>query len=625
MNYNIDDYNADSIDIKSDIDHVRMRKGMYIGESYNPNHLFSEIFDNALDEDMSGFVNVPMDITVNYDENRYVIRDYGRGLPQGEKILEDGSKRSVINILFTELKSGGKFGSGNYKISSGLHGMGDCVVNALSKYLYVKSFRDSVECHVYRYGKEFEFLSYPNETQIHSGTEVGFIPDPEMFDSDRISLEFILNRCKIASSFGYRSNLKVIENGKESIIKTDSTMKDLIVEDDQLSEYFSIEGEALRKDTGESIKYCLWYTNDTSCRSKAYTNLLPNSQGGTHVNIFCRAFDKAWEKFKIEGVLPKDFYLGMRYVVSAFLQDTEFSSQTKDKLVVKKKDLDDFIDPLSESIYNCLLSIDESILKGLIKRFQEHRASQNKLLAKKEIKDLIYVNDSSKDGSVRRKSIVTKLKECTSRSREDTEIIIVEGDSAAYPLIQNRDIVTQAIMPIRGKILNITKCNLNRALGNAEIVSIINSAGTGILDECDVSKSRYERYIIATDADEDGLAIQSTVAAVYINYLPGIVKAGMLYASIPALYGWYEGSEFKFSNNFEDVPRDKINKGNYQRFKGLGQLNPNEISDMILDKNKRTLVRISYPDDLDKFNEILSSASAKYNMLCGLGLIRYID
>lgn len=622
------DYNADSIQIVSDIEHVRLRKGMYIGESYNPNHLFSEIFDNALDEDMSGFSNKPMEITIDRRCNSYIIRDYGRGLPQGDKVLEDGSKKNVIEILFTELKSGGKFDNNSYKISGGLHGMGDCIVNALSSSLQVISYRkDKIEKHNFKYGKEIDVSVRPNESKEPSGTMVKFIPDEEMFDSDRISVDFITNRCKIASSFGYKSELRIIHNDDViEKINTESSIHDLIVEDDKFSEYLFFEGNAEDKSTGESIKYAIWYTNDTSCRNKSYTNLLPNSQGGTHVNIFYNAFEDAWSRLKISDILPKDLYLGLRFVVSAFIQDTDFSSQTKDKLTVNKKNLNKFIKPLSDSIYKNLISKDnEDIIKGLIKRFQEHRASQNKLLAKKEIKDLIYISESSTDGKVRRKSVVTKLKECTSRTREDTEMHIVEGDSAAYPLVQNRDILTQAILPIRGKILNVTKHDLKRAFNNAEIVSIINAAGTGIFDECDVTKSRYERYIIDTDADADGLAIQSTVTAVFVNFLPNIVKAGMLYVSIPALYGWYEKDEFKFSNNFEDIPREKVYKHEFQRYKGLGQLNPNEVSDMLLDKNKRTIVRVQYPDDLDRFNEILSSASAKYDILCELGLIEYID
>lgn len=616
-------YNADSIDMLSDIDHVRMRRGMYIGEAYNPNHLFSEAFDNALDEDMSGYVDKPMEIIIDKDTNSYTIRDFGRGLPQGDKELDDGTKQSVINILFTQLKSGGKFNNNNYKISGGLHGMGDCIINALSKYLDVSSIRDDyIETHKFEYGKEVLSKIRENTDNLKSGTVLTFIPDPDMFDSDKISVDFITNRCKVASAFGYKSKLVVAENGKTNEINTESSIHDLISEDSEFSEYLFIEGEAKDNNTGESIKYALWYTNDTACHNKAYTNLLPNSQGGTHVNIFYSAFEDAWSRFKISDILSKDLYIGMRFVVSAFLSETAFSSQTKDKLTVNKKDLNKFIKPLSDSIYNCLKCSDKDVINGLIKRFQEHRANQNKMLAKKEIRDLIVLNKDT-SGNVRRRSVVTKLKECTSKSRKDTELHICEGDSAAGPLITNRDIVTQAILPIRGKILNVSRYggDLVKSLNNEEVRSIANAAGTGILDECDVSRSRYERYIIDTDADQDGLQISSLVVSLFVNLLGNIVKEGMLYVSIPPLYGWYEGKEFKFGNDIKEIP-DGIH---FERFKGLGQMNPNEITDTLLDKNKRTLMRISYPEDLNRFNYILTSPSAKYEILSDLGLIKYVD
>lgn len=617
-------YNADSIDLLSDIDHVRMRRGMYIGEAYNPNHLFSEAFDNALDEDMSGYVNKPMEIVINKDTNSYIIRDFGRGLPQGDKELEDGTKQSVINILFTQLKSGGKFNNNNYKISGGLHGMGDCIINALSKYLEVTSFReDYIETHKFEYGKEVFSEIKENVDKLESGTLLHFIPDPEMFDTDKISVDFVTNRCRVASAFGYKSKLVVIDGKNIDTINTESNIHDLITDDgSDISEYLFIDGEAKDKNTGESIKYALWYTSDTSCHNKSYTNLLPNSQGGTHVNIFYSAFEDAWSRFKVSDILPKDLYIGMRFVVSAFLSETAFSSQTKDKLTVNRKDLNRFVKPLSDDIYKKLCESDKDVIKGLIRRFQEHRASQNKLLAKKEIRDLIVLNKDT-SGNVRRRSVVTKLKECTSRSREDTEVHICEGDSAAGPLITNRDKVTQAILPIRGKILNVSRYggDLVKSLNNDEVRSIVNAAGTGILDECDVSRSRYERYIIDTDADQDGLQISSLVVSLFVNLLGNIVKAGMLYVSVPPLYGWYEGKEFKFGNDINEIPSGT----HFERFKGLGQMNPNEIKDTLLDKNKRTLMRIEYPEDLNRFNEILTSPSAKYDILFNLGLIKYID
>ena len=200
---------------------------------------------------------------------------------------------------------------------------------------------------------------------------------------------------------------------------------------------------------------------------------------------------------------------------------------------------------------------------------------------------------------------------------------ICEGDSAAGSLVTSRDITKQAILPLRGKILNVSRFgeDLVKSLNNVEVRSIINAAGTGILEECDSSKSRYERYIIDTDADEDGKQIEALVIAIFVNMLPEIVKSGMLYVSIPPLYGWYEKNDFKISNDMKDIPKGT----HFERFKGLGQMNPNEIYDSLLNKEKRTLMRVEFPDDIDYFNEILTSASTKYNILYDLGIIKYID
>ena len=608
-------YDASSIKVLSDIEHIKKRKGLYIGEATHPGHLFYEIFDNAADEFMANPSN-PIAISIDYDKNVYSIRDYGRGIPHGTMKLDDGTEKEVIEVIYTKLNSGGKFDNNAYKISSGLHGQGSTAVNALSKYLKATSYRDGKYVKVEFNKGIFSDLN-KGVSGEKNGTEVEFSPDSEFFENPKIPKDFIVNRCKISSAFGIKTNL-IIGNEK---VDTEADIYSLIKEDEDISIFTKFDSK-VELDNGESFVFAIEYTNDTSCRNKSYTNLIPNSQGGTHVRIFEKAFEKAWSNFKIERILPKDLYLGLRFVVAAFISETEFSSQTKDRLTVNKSNLEHFIDPISDKIYNFLKENDE-VREVLIKRFQEHRDSLNKLMSKKEIKDWIVINEDT-SGSVRRKSVVSKLIECSSRNREGTELFIVEGDSAAGSLVQARNVKTQAIIPIRGKILNTSKFggDLVRCVKNEEIRSISNAAGTGIGDECDSSRSRYSKYIISADADVDGLQICSLVTSMFINVLPDVVKAGLLFIANPPLYEWYDSKgNYCFTNNQNEIPSGV----KYSRNKGLGEMDPPELYQSIMNPETRILTQVKYPEDINRFNEILTSPSAKYDILYNLGLIKYID
>lgn len=608
-------YDASSIKVLSDIEHIKKRKGLYIGEATHPGHLFYEIFDNAADEFMANPSN-PIAISIDYDKNVYSIRDYGRGIPHGTMKLDDGTEKEVIEVIYTKLNSGGKFDNNAYKISSGLHGQGSTAVNALSKYLKATSYRDGKYVKV-EFNKGIFSDLKKGISEEKNGTEVEFSPDSEFFENPKIPKDFIVNRCKISSAFGIKTNL-VIGNEK---VDTEADIYSLIKEDEDISIFTKFDSK-VELDNGESFVFAIEYTNDTSCRNKSYTNLIPNSQGGTHVRIFERAFEKAWGNFKIERILPKDLYLGLRFVVAAFISETEFSSQTKDRLTVNKSNLEHFIDPISDKIYNFLKENDE-VREALIKRFQEHRDSLNKLMSKKEIKDWIVINEDT-SGSVRRKSVVSKLIECSSRNREGTELFIVEGDSAAGSLVQARNVKTQAIIPIRGKILNTSKFggDLVRCVKNEEIRSISNAAGTGIGDECNSSRSRYSKYIISADADVDGLQICSLVTSMFINVLPDVVKAGLLFIANPPLYEWYDSKgNYCFTNNQNEIPSGV----KYSRNKGLGEMDPPELYQSIMNPETRILTQVKYPEDINRFNEILTSPSAKYDILYNLGLIKYID
>ena len=363
-----------------------------------------------------------------------------------------------------------------------------------------------------------------------------------------------------------------------------------------------------------------------SDRYSGYTNLLYNSSGGTHITEISRAIINTWKevidsnKIKLDVDLRNnDYLIGMRVVCAVFISSPSFSSQTKEKLVVNKNDLKELME-LFKSDFKDVLNSDMKLTRSLIKRFEEYRLAQNKLLSRKEIADIIKMNSDNPD-NIRRRSIVSKLVECTSKSKKDTELIIVEGDSAASPFKITRDKKTQAILPLRGKILNITNKDVMDAIKNSEICDIANSIGCGIGSKCDASKSRYERVIISCDADSDGKQISSLVISVFVNMFPDIVKEGMLYLALPPLYVWNNGKyKYNWSNELSEIP-DNINMSKVHRMKGLGEMNNDQLYHFLVNKETRNLIRVDYPSDITKFNRILGTSIGKSDLMRDTGLI----
>lgn len=1003
------DYDKSSITILSDAEHIRKRHSMYIGDAVNPSPLFNEIVDNALDEAQVGF-SKSTDIIVDLDNNRYTVIDHGRGFPQGSLVHPfSGKEYEVLELLCTTSNSGGKFDHSAYKLSTGLHGLGLLVTNALSKEFKVKTWRDS-SLVVYEGAKGVTIsLSKSSYPSGDSGTEVTFIPDEEMFDDCVIPINHIIMRCKVASAFGMKCNLSIVEDGVERKIDVESDIYNLLPDEDEgVSEYYRHSFTVKDEETGEYAAIALKYTSDTKSYYRGYTNLLYNSSGGTHHKMMDSAIYDAWNSFDLTGLKWNDIYLGLRAVVAVFISNTEFSSQSKEKLTTNKSYLEKLRILIKDEIVKWLKTNDD-IRNSLLKRFKEYRASQDKLLARKEIKSLLIVNDS-KGGSVRRTSVVRKLRECSSKSREGTELHIClskdtkirladgrsltvpelieedakgivnytysydlskgsmciekivnprqtslsskfvkltfdngevlkctlnhhlmkrdgsyveaqdlnvgdammpaefvtddsgyemiydpdkgeyvychyladeynkrnnnlrdmsddflsygnrysfvrhhvdfnktnnnpenvqryswkshqllhvnspewqskraltawespeyrsmksktmteynnkrwsnyeeelskhkgivgwdirtedqmkkfsegrdeynkteraaemrrnngfktstlhpeqminallegrrlqvkevltylftngisitkenyelnrikfgssrkplkwdtifsgtsrtnpifssieemynyvgipysnhkivniefleeeepsynitventhnysldcgiiskncEGDSALGTIVRARDQRLQAVLPVRGKVLNVSRLeNLNDALKNEEIRSIINSIGAGIGDTSDASKSRYDKIIFDTDADADGLEIRVLLSGIFIMLLPDLVKKGMVYTSIPPLYGWKDKSGYHFTNSMKDITSKE-----FYRYKGLGEMDPDELWESSLNPETRRLVRINYPEDINIFRSILTSSGAKFKMLEDCGVIKY--
>lgn len=613
-------YSAENIKVLNDIEHIQLRSGMYIGEANDPRSLFSEMFDNAMDEVSAGH-STELVVNVDTKENRYTVHDFGRGIPHGKKKLENGEEKEVLEVLMTIANSGGKFDNNSYNYSAGLNGVGMTVTNALSEEFKVRSRRSGKYVEVVAHGSADVEVKRGKTEELH-GTSASFIPNKKYFHSVKIPHDFIMSRCRIASALGFRA--RCIIDGEEQV--TACNIFDLIKEEDpKIATYVDIPTIEVKNTAGESMKVALRYTSDTKDRYFGYTNLLANYLGGTHIQCLTKAVCGAWETLitKYKNLRPaielknSDYLVGLRGICAVFISHPEFSSQTKEKLVVNKAYFEELMENFSKSLVKYLTDhID--IAQQLIKRFEEYRLSQNALLNQKELSSLIKINEDNSD-SIRRRSVVSKLVECTSKKRAGTELFIVEGDSAMGPYLYVRDKETQAVLPIRGKILNTTYKDLKEVIKNKEICDIANSIGCGIGPQCDASKSRYEKVIISADADPDGLQINCLVLAVFVNLFPDMIKQGRVYISLPPLYCWGKSAkDYGWCNKVEDIP---ATAKDVHRFKGLGEMNNDQLEYFLVDKNTRHVMQIEYPSDIDEFNKILGTSEGKGELLRGLGLI----
>ena len=614
------DYSKESIIVLSDIKHIQERKNMYIGEAEDPRHLIIEIIDNALDEVQAGYSD---EIIVNIDtkKNIYEVRDFGRGIPHGMKKLEDGTEKEVIAVLLTKSNSGGKFNNDAYSVSSGLNGLGLTITNALSNFIEITSYRKGKYVKGYCEASNDVKLEYGDTTE-KTGTRVIFQPNKRFFHTDKIPVDFVLEKCKIATALGYTSRLFI--DGKEKRIS--SSMFDLIKEEDTgIHTYVNVPPMEVLSSTKEKMKVALRYTSDTKDRYFGYTNLLCNYLGGTHVQELEKAVEDAWQTFitthkKLKpevDLKPRDFVVGMRGICAVFIAHPEFSSQTKEKLVVNKKYFEELMSLFKKKF---LKYLDDNITTAqqLIKRFEEYRRAQNALLSRKEIGSLIKINEDSED-NIRRRSVVSKLVECTSKKRAGTELFIVEGDSALGPYLYTRNKETQAVLPLRGKIRNVTNLSIKEALKNNEVCDIANAIGAGIGTACDATKSRYERIILSADADEDGKQINCLLLSLFVNLFPDIIKSGRLYITVPPLYCWGNNQKtFGWCNKVEDIPEGV---GKVTRFKGLGEMENDQLKYFLVDEKTRNIIQVEYPSDVDEFNRIMGSSSGKYELLKELNIL----
>ncbi len=600
-----EEYNDSDIQVLEGLEAVRKRPGMYIGTTSERglHHLVWEIVDNAVDEALAGYCD---DIEVIIEKGNIItVRDDGRGMPTGTNVK---TGLSTIETIFTVLHAGGKFGGGGYKVSGGLHGVGASVVNALSSWLEVRVYRDG---HVYF--QRFENGGHPvDELKIvddcdpdRTGTTVTFKADPTIFKETTVyNYETLATRLE-ELAFLNKGLRIILEDLREDEKKQEFVYNGGIIEFvKKLNKDKKVIHENVVYVEGQedniSIEVAFQYNEDYNSCLYSFTNNISTYEGGTHEDGVKRALTRIINNYAKNAKLLKDnddpltgddVREGLTMIISCKHPDPQFEGQTKTKLgnAEVRKIADDVF---SEGLERFLLENPEEAKTIIEKSMTASRAR----LAAKKAREL-----TRRKGDLDITNFYGKLSDCKSKDPSECEIFIVEGDSAGGSAIKGRNSMTQAILPLRGKILNVEKARLDRALNNEEIRTIITAFGTGIGDEFDLSKLRYDKIIIMTDADVDGAHIRVLLLTLFYRFFRPIVEAGHVYAAQPPLFCIKHGQTIKYVLNEKE--RDEYlatlkpeTKRDILRMKGLGEMDAEELNETTMDIEKRVLRQITLED-----------------------------
>ena len=600
-----DEYNDSDIQVLEGLEAVRKRPGMYIGTTSEAglHHLVWEIVDNSVDEALAGYCD---DIEVIVEKNNVItVKDDGRGMPTGTNTK---TGLSTIETIFTVLHAGGKFGGGGYKVSGGLHGVGASVVNALSSWLEVRVYRDG---HVYY--QRFENGGHPVEplkiiddcAVDRTGTTVTFKADPAIFKETTVyKYETLANRLE-ELAFLNKGLRIILQDLREDEKKSEFVYNGGIVEfvkklnkDKKVvhENVVYVEGE----ENNVSIEVAFQYNEDYNSAVYSFTNNIRTHEGGTHEDGVKRALTRIINNYAKTTKLMKenddpltgdDVREGITMIISCKHPDPQFEGQTKTKLgnAEVRKIADDVF---SEGLERFLLENPEQARLIIEKSMTASRAR----MAAKKAREL-----TRRKGDLDVVNFYGKLSDCKSKDPSECEIFLVEGDSAGGSAIKCRNSMTQAILPLRGKILNVEKARLDRALGNEEIRTIITAFGTGIGDEFDLSKLRYNKIIIMTDADVDGAHIRVLLLTLFYRFFRPIVEAGHVYAAQPPLFCIKHGQTIKYVLDEKELNEylatlKPETKRDILRMKGLGEMDAEELNETTMDSEKRVLRQITVED-----------------------------
>lgn len=599
-------YTADDIVALEGLDPVRKRPGMYIGGvgSAGLHHLVWEIIDNAVDEAMNGHAT-EITVTLHKDGRTVTVADNGRGIPV-EK--HSKTKKSALEMVLTMLHAGGKFEGKNYKTSGGLHGVGASAVNALSKHLVAVVRRDGEQYKMeFSQGKPITNLQKAKGAFRGSGTTITFTPDPTIFPKTDFNSETILQRLEITSFLHRAVKVHYIDEmaGSRTAFHHENGILDYLdkVIKDRAASPIHEQAFTVYKEGDERIEIALKWTESTDEHVRSYVNGIPTGSGGTHENGFRAGLGKAIRNF-IEthnltprGVkfTPEDIREGLVAIVSVFIPDPQFQGQTKDRLNNPEAQavVDGAIRANLEQWLNNNRSLAESIVARIIAASRARAASR---AASESV--------SRKSATSRGTMLPGKLSDCLGSGRDRSELFIVEGDSAGGTAKQGRDRNYQAILPLRGKVLNTESASLKKVMENKELQDMVTALGCGIGNHFDVSKLRYERIILLADADSDGHHITTLLMTFFFRHMPGLISGGKLFLAVPPLYRIDIGKETFWA--IDDVDRERIlskadgrSKPEITRFKGLGEMMPKTLWDTTLNPATRRLVRVEVDDQLE--------------------------
>ncbi len=611
------EYGADQIQVLEGLEAVRKRPGMYIGTTSEKglHHLVYEIVDNAVDEALAGFCT-EINVIINEDNSVTVI-DNGRGIPTG---IQEKTGMPAVDVVFTMLHAGGKFGGGGYKVSGGLHGVGASVVNALSDWLEVEICRDG-KIHRQRYekGKIIHPLEVVGDTGKR-GTTVTFKPDGSIFET--LEFDYDTLRTRLREMAFLTKGLKIIltdkREGKEKEREFyyEGGINEFVAyinrhKDPLYPEIIYCEGE---KD-GVLVEVAMQHNSSYSESVYTFVNNIGTVEGGTHLTGFRSAITKVFNDYARNNKLLKDnednlsgddLREGMAAIVSIKIEDPQFESQTKIKL--GNSEARTAVDNVVTEQLTYFLELNPKIARIIVNKAVQAQRARIAARKARDVARKSTLNDSM--------ALPGKLADCSDKNPENCEIYIVEGDSAGGSAKTARSRATQAILPLRGKILNVEKARIDKILGNEEIKAMITAFGTGIHENFDITKLRYHKIIIMTDADVDGAHIATLLLTFFYRFMPELIRQGHVYLAQPPLYKleknkkvWYAYSDEELDNILKEVGRDQNNK--IQRYKGLGEMDASQLWETTMDPERRVLLRVAINDD----NE--SEIDLTFNTLMG--------
>ena len=598
------EYGADQIQILEGLEAVRKRPGMYIGSTSSKglHHLVYEIVDNAVDEALAGFCDV-IDVKIQEDNSITVI-DNGRGIPVG---INHKAGIPAVEVVFTILHAGGKFGGGGYKVSGGLHGVGASVVNALSEWLEVTIYHEGkVYRQRYERGKTIYKLKVIGECeQEKTGTMVSFLPDKEIFEETVFDFDTLKQRFREMAFLTKGLKIRLTdERGEKELVKEfhyEGGIKEFVT-------YLNRSKEALYPEIiycegtkdGVAVEVAMQHNDSYNETIYGFVNNITTPEGGTHVVGFRNALTKTFNEYARKNKLLKeneklageDIREGLTAIISVKIEEPQFEGQTKQKL--GNSEARGAVDAVVSRTLEIFLEQNPSVAKTIVDKSVLAQRARD---AARKARDL-----TRRKSALEGLSLPGKLADCTDKDPKNCEIYIVEGDSAGGSAKTARSRATQAILPLRGKILNVEKARLDRIYGNAEIKAMITAFGTGIHEDFDISKLRYHKIIIMTDADVDGAHIATLMLTFLYRFMPELIKQGYVYLAQPPLYKieknkkiWYAYDDKELDNILTEIGRDGNNK--IQRYKGLGEMDADQLWETTMDPERRVLLRVTMDDE----------------------------